>query len=177
MVPRMDIIKLDGGNMEKVYSIKERIIYTLLIVVLGVFQLTLLLNYSDNITIVIIAYTCVIFIVLALLKLFFFPYHIIVRNNRMKFYDFPLLATNKFYDKKRSLILWNSEIDINEVKGVELVKLTKEQKKKYIGYKHLFDRYIKVSLNCSNSDKYIYVSIYSKTQIKKIINLLNNNKT
>lgn len=95
----------------------------------------------------------------------------------MKFYDFPLLATNKFYDKKRSLILWNSEIDINEVKGVELVKLTKEQKKKYIGYKHLFDRYIKVSLNCSNSDKYIYVSIYSKTQIKKIINLLNNNKT
>ena len=163
--------------MEKVYSIKERIIYTLLIVVLGVFQLTLLLNYSDNITIVIIAYTCVVFIVLALLKLFFFPYHIIVRNNRMKFYDFPLLATNKFYDKKRSLILWNSEIDINEVKGVELVKLTKEQKKKYIGYKHLFDRYIKVSLNCSNSDKYIYVSIYSKTQIKKIINLLNNNKT
>lgn len=72
MVPRMDIIKLDGGNMEKVYSIKERIIYTLLIVVLGVFQLTLLLNYSDNITIVIIAYTCVVFIVLALLKLFFF---------------------------------------------------------------------------------------------------------
>lgn len=159
--------------MEKVYSIKERIIYTLLIVVLGLFQLILLLNYSDNITIVIIAYTCVVFIVLALLKLFSFPYHIIVRNNRMKVYDFPLLATNKFYDKKRSLILWNSEIDINEVKGVELVKLTKKQKEKYIGYNHLFDRYIKVSLNYSNSDKYIYVSIYSKAQIKKIINLLN----
>ena len=160
--------------MGKVYSIKERIIYTLLIVVLGVFQLKLLLNYSDNITIVIIAYTCVVFIVLALLKLFSFPYHIIVRNNRMKVYDFPLLATNKFYDKKRSLILWNSEIDINEVKGVELVKLTKEQKKKYIGYNHLFDRYIKVSLNNSNNVKYIYVSLYSKSQINKIIKLLNN---
>ena len=160
--------------MGKVYSIKERIIYTLLIVVLGVFQLKLLLNYSDNITIVIIAYTCVVFIVLALLKLFSFPYHIIVRNNRMKVYDFPLLATNKFYDKKRSLILWNSEINIDEVKTVELVKLTKEQKTKYIGYNHLFNRYIKVSLNNSNSDKYIYVSIYSKSQINKIIKLLNN---
>ena len=50
--------------MKKIYSIKERIIYLLLIVVLGLFQLTLLLNYSDNITIVIIAYACVIFIVL-----------------------------------------------------------------------------------------------------------------
>ena len=119
MVPRMDIIKLNGGNMKKIYSIKERIIYLLLIVVLGLFQLTLLLNYSDNLTIVIIAYACVIFIVLALLKLISFPYHIIVRNNRMKVYDFPLLATNKFYNKKRSLILWNSEIDTNEVKGVD----------------------------------------------------------
>ena len=127
--------------MEKVYSIKERIIYTLLIVVLGLFQLILLLNYSDNITIVIIAYTCVVFIVLALLKLFSFPYHIIVRNNRMKVYDSPLLATNKFYDKKRSLILWNSEIDINEVKGVELVKLTKKQKEKS-SIKGLFFFYI-----------------------------------
>ena len=95
----------------------------------------------------------------------------------MKVYDFPLLATNEFYVKKRSLILWNSEIDINEVKGVELVKLTKEQKEKYVGYNHLFDRYIKVSLNYSNSDKYIYVSIYSKSQIKKIMDLLRNGKT
>ena len=160
--------------MEKVYSIKERIIYTLLIVVLGLLQLTLLLNHSDNITIVIFAYTCIVFIVLALLKLFSFPYHIIVMNNRMKVYDFPLFATNKFYDKKRSLILWNSEIDINEVKGVELVKLNKEQKKKHIGYVHLFDRYIKITLNNSTIDKYIYVSIYSKRQIKRIMNLLNN---
>lgn len=160
--------------MEKVYSIKERIIYTLLVVVLGLFQLMLLLNYSDNTTIVVISYTCIVFIVLALLKLFFIPYHIIAKNNRMKVYDFPLLATNKFYNEKRSLILWNSVINIDEVKCVELVKLTKEQKTKYIGYIHLFNEYIKVSLNNSNSAKYIYVSIYSKSQIKKIINLLNN---
>lgn len=160
--------------MKKIYSIKERIIYPLLIIVLGLFQLILLLNYIDSTPIVIIAYACIVVIVALLIKLFFIPYHLVINNNIIKVYDFPLLATNKFYDKKRSLILWNSEIDINEVKGVELVKLTKEQKKKYIGYNHLFDRYIKVSLNNSNSHKYIYVSMYSKSQINKIIKLLNN---
>lgn len=70
--------------------------------------------------------------------------------------------------------MWNSEIDIDEVKSVEIVKLTKEQKTKFIGYCHFSNRYIKVSLNNSNSDKYIYVSIYSKSQIKKIIKILKN---
>ena len=158
--------------MKKQYSIKERIIYTLLIIILGLFQLILLLNYIDNTPIVLIAYACIVVIVALLIKLFAIPYHIVINNNRIKVYDFPLLATNKFYDKKRSLILWNSEIDICEVKSVEIVKLTKEQKIKFIGYIHFSNRYIKVSLNNSNSVKYIYVSIYSKTQIKKIINLM-----
>ncbi len=160
--------------MKKIYSIKERIIYTLLIIVLGLFQLILLLNYIDNKPIVIIAYACIVVIVALLIKLFSIPYHLVINNNRIKVYDFPLLATNKFYQKKRSLILWNSEIDIDEVKSVEIVKLTKEQKTKFIGYCHFSNRYIKVSLNNSNSDKYIYVSIYSKSQIKKIIKILKN---
>lgn len=160
--------------MKKIYSIKERIIYTLIASVLGLLQLMLLINFINNIKIVILAYICLFIVVLALIKLFSIPYHIVIDNNRMKVYDFPLFATNKFYKKKRGLILWNSEINIDEVKTVELVKLTKKQKMKYIGYIHFSDRYIKISLNNSNSDKYIYVSIYSKTQIKKIINLLNN---
>jgi hypothetical protein len=160
--------------MKKIYSIKERIIYTLIVIILGLLQLVLLINFIDNIKIVILAYICLFIVVLALVKLFFIPYHIVINNNRMKVYDFPLFATNKFYKKKRSLILWNSEINIDEVKNAELVKLTKEQKKNYIGYIHLFDRYIKISLNNSNSYKYIYVSIYSRSQIKKIMNLLNN---
>lgn len=160
--------------MKKIYSIKERIVYIPLVVVLGLFQLILLINFIDNIKIVIVAYACISIVVASLLKLFVIPYHIVVNDNRMKVYDFPLFATNKFYEKKRSLILWNSEINIDEVKNVELVKLTKGQKKKYIGYIHLFDRYIKISLNNSNRNKYIYVSIYSRLQIKKIIDLLNN---
>ena len=99
--------------MKKIYSIKERIIYTLLIIVLGLFQLILLLNYIDNKPIVIIAYACIVVIVALLIKLFSIPYHLVINNNRIKVYDFPLLATNKFYQKKRSLILWNSEIDID----------------------------------------------------------------
>lgn len=160
--------------MKKIYSIKERIIYTPLIIVLGLFQLILFLNYIDNTPIVIIACACIAVIVALLIKLFYIPYHLVINNNRIKVYDFPLLATNKFYEKKRSLILWNSEIDIDEVKSVEIVKLTKEQKIKFIGYCHFSNRYIKVSLNNSNSFKYIYVSIYSKSQIKKIIKILEN---
>ena len=162
--------------MKKIYSIKERIIYPLLIIVLGLFQLILLLNYIDNTptVIIIIVYACVTFIVALLIKLFAMPYHIVINNNRIKVYDFPFSATNKFYEKKQSLILWNSEIDIDEVKSVEIVKLTKEQKTKFIGYCHFSNRYIKVSLNNSNSVKYIYVSIYSKSQIEKIIKILKN---
>ena len=160
--------------MKKIYSIKERIIYTLSIIILGLFQLVLLLNYIDNTPIVLISCACIVVIVALLIKLFDIPYHIVINNNRIKVYDFPLLATNKFYHKKRSLILWNSEIDICEVKSVEIVKLTKEQKNKFIGYIHFSNRYIKVSLNNSNSDKYIYVSIYSKSQIQEIIKMLEN---
>lgn len=162
--------------MKKIYSLKERIIYILLAVVFGALLLILLMNFSDNSTIVIIACACIVVIVLSLLKLFAIPNHIVINNNKMKVFDFPLLATNKFYIEKRSLILWNSEINIDEVESAELVELSKEQKNKYIGYTHLFNRYVKISLLNSNSDKYIYASIYSGFQIEKIINLLNNNK-
>lgn len=157
--------------MKKIYSIKERVIYTPLITALGVI-IALLLNHSNNTAILYIVCACIVVAVLLLLKLFQFPYHIVINKDKMKIYDFPLLATNRFYREKRSLILWNSEIFIDEVKSVELVKLSKEQKMKFIGYVHFFNKYIKVSLNNSNGEKYIYASIYSKSQIKKIVTLL-----
>lgn len=160
--------------MKKIRSIKEIIIYTLLIVVFGLLQLNLLINLGDNITIVIIVYACIVVVVLSLLKLFAIPYHIVVNGNRVKVYDFPLFATKKFYDKKRSLILWNSQIDLYEVEEVELVKLTKDEKLKYVGFNHLFNEYIKVNLRNCKSHKYIYASIYSKSQVNKIMHLLIN---
>lgn len=172
MVYRMDIIKLYGGKMKKIYSIFERLVCIFLILLLSLVTVILFLKYNSEIILVIIAYVCVVLIIVALLKLFSFPSCIIIKDNNVKVFDFPLLATNKFYQERRSLILWNSEIDINEVKSAEIVKLTKEQKLKFIGYIHFSDRYIKVSLKNSNSDKYIYVSCYSKSQIQKIIEIL-----
>ena len=55
-----------------------------------------------------------------------------------------------------------------------VTSLTKEQKTNFIGYCHFSNRYIKVSLRNSNSVKYIYASVYSKSQIKKIIKVFNN---
>ena len=67
--------------------------------------------------------------------------------------------------------MWNGEVHLDEVKSVELVKLTAEEKIKYIGVRHLFDKYIKIGLNNSSGYKYIYVSMYSNFQIKKIITI------
>ena len=134
MVPRMDIINLDGGNMKKIYALFERLFCIFSILMLSVIAVILFVKNNSEIILIIIAYTCIVFIVLALLKLFSFPSHIIIRDNRVKVFDFPLFATNKFYDKKRSLILYNSEIDINYVEKIELIKFKKEEQKNFISH-------------------------------------------
>lgn len=100
MVPRMDIIKLDGGNMKKIYSIFERLVCIFLILLLSLIAVTLFLKYNSEIILVVIAYICVVLTIVALLKLFTFPSHIDIRDNMVKVFDFPLLSTNKFYVKK-----------------------------------------------------------------------------
>lgn len=171
MVLRMDIIKLSGGNMKKIYSIFERFVCILAILLLSLIATILFVKFNNEIILVVMAYACIVFIVVAVMKLFFIPSHIIIKENSLKVYDFPLFATNKFYKKKRSLILYNGEIDINEVEKIELVKLTKEEQKKHIGYNHLFNKYLKFHLKYGNS-KYVYISNYSKSQIEIIINIM-----
>lgn len=145
------------------------------ILLLSVISIVLFVNYNSETIFITIAYICIAFIVLALLKLLSFPSHIIIDNNRIKVFDFPLFATNKFYSKKRSIILWNSEIDTNEVEEIELIKLTKEEQKKYVGYNHLFNKYLKFNLKYGNP-KYVYIGNYSNYQIKKFIQIIENNK-
>ena len=172
MVPRMDIIKLDGGNMKKIYSIFERLVSIFSILLLSIIAVILFTKYNGHIILVIIAYICIVFIIVALLKLFSIPSHIVIRDNMVKVFDFPLLATNKFYVKKRSLILYNSKINIDEVEKIEIITLTREEQLKYIGYKHLSRKYLKLNLKYGNQ-KYVYVGNYSNYQIKKIIEILN----
>lgn len=59
----------------------------------------------------------------------------------------------------------------SEVESVEVVKLTKEEKRRHTSAKFLFSKYLKVNLRFGHC-KYIYVSHYSNYQIKKIIQLL-----
>lgn len=64
---------------------------------------------------------------------------------------------------------WN--VYPSEIKSIEVVKLSKEEKRKYTSAKFLFKKYLKVNLKFGHS-KYIYVSHYSNCQIRKIISLL-----
>lgn len=66
---------------------------------------------------------------------------------------------------------YNSEININDVEKIEIITLTKEEQNKYIGYKHILKKYLKINLKYGNP-KYVYVGNYSKYQINKIIKLV-----
>jgi hypothetical protein len=59
----------------------------------------------------------------------------------------------------------------SEVESVELVKLSKEEKKKYTSAKFLFNKYLKINLKYGHS-KYVYISHYSHSQIISIKRML-----
>ena len=67
-------------------------------------------------------------------------------------------------------IRWNQDAMISEIKDIEIVKLTEEEKQTKVYYKHWFNKYLKINLKYGNP-KYVYVGNYSKYQIKKIIKL------
>ena len=154
--------------MKKIYSIFERVIFLAIVLILSTIAIILLIKYNSEILSIIIASTCFALIIALLIKLFYIPNHIIIKDNKIKVFDFPLFATNKFYVKKRGLILYNSEIEINDIGDIQLIILTREEQNKYIGYKHLSKKYLKFTLKYGNP-KFVCVGIYSKQQIKQII--------
>ena len=94
----------------------------------------------------------------------------LVENELMHFHYFPFTFN---WDKASDNIdiCWNQDVFIPEVKNVECVKLTGEQKKSKVFYRHWFNKYLKVNLKYGNP-KYIYVGNYSDFQIRKIIGIL-----
>ena len=68
---------------------------------------------------------------------------------------------------------WNQNVVISEIKNIEIVKLTEEEKQTKVYYKHWFNKYLKINLKYGNP-KYVYVGNYSNYQIKKIIELACN---
>ena len=157
--------------MKKIYPIYERLFFIFLIILLSIVSIFLFIKYSSIMLLFFMAWVCVVFIVAALIKLFSIPSYIIISNTKVTVSDFPFLATNKFYEKKKGLIQYNGEIYINYIDKIELVTLTRDQQSKYIGYKHLFKKYLKFNLKYGNP-KYIYVGNYSNRQIKKIVRFI-----
>ena len=64
---------------------------------------------------------------------------------------------------------WN--IYPSEIESVEIVKLSNEEKRKYTSAKFLFSKYLKINLKYGHC-KYVYISHYSNSQIRKIKKML-----
>ena len=95
---------------------------------------------------------------------------------RVEILNCPILSTNKTRAMYGSLISYNDSVLLDEVDYVEVVRLTNAQKTRLIGHKHIFSRYLKIHMKHSASQKYIYISIYSKSQVRKIIKFLTVSK-
>ena len=59
----------------------------------------------------------------------------------------------------------------SEIESIEVVRLSKEEKRKYTSAKFLFSKYLKINLKYGHC-KYVYVSHYSNSQIRKIKTML-----
>lgn len=70
-------------------------------------------------------------------------------------------------------VRWNKNMFISEIKDIEVVKLSEEEKAEKVFYKHWFNKYLKINFHYGNP-KYVYVGNYSNFQIKKIIKLLSD---
>lgn len=68
---------------------------------------------------------------------------------------------------------WN--IHPSEIESIEVVRLSKEEKRKYTSARFLFNKYLKI-IHKYGHCKYVYVSHYSNRQIKKIIKILTQKK-
>lgn len=104
-----------------------------------------------------------------------FRYYVIYNNNSIYFHYFTFAAT---WEQAANNIdsQWNQNVFISEIKDIEIVKLTEEEKQTKVYYKHWFNKYLKINMMYGDP-KYVYVGNYSKYQIKKLIKLITNKQT
>lgn len=94
----------------------------------------------------------------------------VINNNSIHFHYFTF--TKSWKNATNNIdIRWNQDVVISEIKDIEAVKLTEEEKQTQVYYKHWFNKYLKINLKYGNP-KYVYVGNYSNYQIKKMIKLL-----
>ena len=94
----------------------------------------------------------------------------VFNNDAVHFHYFPFITS---WDKAANNIdiRWNQNILISEIENIEIVKITDEERKTKVYYKHWFNKYLLINLKNGDS-KYVYVGNYSNNQIKKIIKLM-----
>ena len=123
--------------------------------------------YSVPIHYVIIAATCIAVSVTLVLCM----QHVVIDINCDKAEWFYLVN----YRINSKDLLSNWVIYPSEIENVTVVKLSKEEKRKYTSARFLFSKYLKVEMKYGHT-KYVYVSHYSTCQINQIIHMLTSEK-
>lgn len=91
-------------------------------------------------------------------------------NTNSIFFSYYLYFKNWKKTLNNIDLLWNQSMFITEIKNIEIVKLTKEEKQTKVYYKHWFNKYLKINMKYGNP-KYVYIGNYSNYQINKIIKI------
>lgn len=65
---------------------------------------------------------------------------------------------------------WNNKVYLFDVESVEIIKLKKVDRKRLLGSKQIFHKYLKINI-IYNKNKYIPISMFSRKQIKNILNV------
>lgn len=99
----------------------------------------------------------------------------VINNDSINFHYFPFTTSwNKATNNID--IIWNQDVLIHEIKDIEIVKLTEEEKQTKVYYKHWFNKYLKINSKYGNPPKYVYVGNYTNYQIKRIIKYAKSKK-
>ena len=160
---------------KKIIAFYDLLFYAIIcgpLIIVSIFLLLLLLTkgttgwiYKNSYVIVIFAITVAIPISTTMM----FRY-CVFNNDSIYFHYFTFAATWEQAAKNID-ICWNQDVFISEIKDIEIVRLTEEEKQTKVYYKHWFNKYLKINLKYGNP-KYVYVGNYSNYQIKKIIKLM-----
>ena len=162
---------------KKIIAFYDLLFYAIIcgpLIIVSIFLLLLLLTkgttgwiYKNWYVIVIFAITVAIPISTTMM----FRY-CVFNNDSIYFHYFTFAATWEQAAKNID-ICWNQDVFISEIKDIEIVRLTEEEKQTKVYYKHWFKKYLKINLKYGNP-KYVYVGNYSNYQIRKIIALASN---
>lgn len=117
------------------------------------------------------------FAIVVLLAIALLPTKFIVNNEEG---SLELVITTYKKDKINPVLtkerdVWNNKVLFKDIKSVEIKKLTKEDKKNYIGTKFKFNNYLVIQLK-NNTTKYMYISMFFNKQVSKLLETIEKGK-